>query len=195
MNLLFLRFGDTDTFIYTEESRSLDAALHPELDEPWRVRLRRKVRSSYEVIRQRFDYEENLCASLRHATYLNLIHSDRVEESEVQARLIDFLSARQKKHTRWMWMDAGLALIGSLMTPVPGPNIFFMYPAVRATSHYFARKGVDRAKSLSSFTFSTDPLVTIVEENRKELDEVSSQIEELEHRYGFANIRARLERL
>lgn len=196
MNLLFLRFGDTDTFLYSEEPRTADVAEpHPPEDEPWRTRLRKKVRNSYDVIKQRFDYEENLCAALRHANYVHLIHSDRVEESHVQARLIEFLSARQKKHTRWMWMDAGLALMGSLMTPIPGPNIFFMYPAVRAMSHYFARKGVDKANSLSSFSFSTDPLVTIVEDNRMKLDEVCAQVEELEHRYGFSNIKVRLERL
>ena len=51
-------------------------------------------------------------------------------------------------HRFWMTGNGILASLGTLLTPIPGPNVFFLYLAVRGYSHYRARAGALRSASI-----------------------------------------------
>ena len=139
--LLFERNG-TDFFVV--EKRKRHASEDPGPDQGAFQKIRSQVRAAYQRIRHKFDYQENVCSALRHADSVRLVHAASLNQKDVEARFRNFLLFREKKHRRWMIVDGVLALFGSLLTPIPGPNIFFLYPAVRALSHYLAFRGVRR---------------------------------------------------
>ena len=88
-----------------------------------------------------------------------------------------------------MIIDGVLALLGSLLTTIPGPNVFFLYPAVRSLSHYFALRGVRKAQRLKMFTFQAELVIDQIQSNMEHLDEVEGQIRELEKRFDLRNLR------
>jgi hypothetical protein len=158
------------------------------------AKIRQKIHDTYETIRHRFDYQENVCVSLRHADHLNLHYSSHLPEPEARIQLEKFLRFRLSKHKRWFIVDLILAGLGALLTPIPGPNVFFFYPAARALSHYLAIKGVKRIRTIN-LNLNPTNLIKRVEKSLSNLDEVSSEIEELEQRYDIHDIRDLLEKL
>ena len=163
--------------------------------EGFAARLRYRLHTAYESLRRRFDYEENVCATLRFAGELELRHPESIDCSEARAHLEGFLNGRYGKHRRWALIDAILALFGTLMTPLPGPNIFFLYPAVRALSHYFALRGINNARSLAEIACRPDPLLSRIQENVRTLDAVDTEVKELEEHYNIHRLKSLLETL
>jgi hypothetical protein len=100
-----------------------------------------------------------------------------------------YLRLRYSKHGRSLWVDGFLALLGTLLTPLPGPNIFF-YPAVRSMGHYLARKGARNAMELKSITFRQDPLIDLVQGRLDDLQSIQPTVRELSNRYRIENLEA-----
>lgn len=163
--------------------------------EGWFMRVRRGVHQAYDKLRRQFSHQENVCSWLRHASEVHVIHSDELEWQKAHRHFQSFLDTRQRKHSIWRVIDTIAALFGALLTPLPGPNVFFFYPAARALSHHLAVRGVLRAKSLGVPVLEKDALLRKVEEHLSALDEVESEVQELEHRYEIQGLRRFLEKL
>jgi hypothetical protein len=160
------------------------------LHETWQ-----KVHSAYEVLKQRFDPQENVCAALRHAKELRIHHGTSLSADTANGCFQDFLSKAETKHRRWMCIDLCLALFGSLLTPIPGPNVFFFYPAVRALSHYFAMKGTQTARQVELLSFSVESKIDLIIGKLDRLDLVQTDIVDLEEKYSVHHLRSLLDRL
>ena len=87
-----------------------------------------------------------------------------------------------------MVLDSILALMGGILTPLPGPNLFFFYPAARAVSHYFARKGINTAKALNKKDFTMNSLLDTIQENLTNLEIVENEIDKLEESFRCTHI-------
>jgi hypothetical protein len=129
---------------------------------PWKG-LRIKVIKWFHRIMERFDHSERLFTQLGYARQVNLIHSTQHTGEEIRKRLLRMARAAQGKHTSWLVVDTLLACLGGILTPLPGPNIFFFYPAIRTFSHYLARKGTLKVQGKIIFHFETDDLIDQLE--------------------------------
>jgi len=190
MNLLIFEREGVDFFI-TGERRHRPTET-PSSEQGTLEKLKRQVRSAYEKIRHKFDYQENVCSTLRHADSLKLVHPEALDRQEVEDRFRNFLDYRARKHQRWMIIDGVLALLGSLLTPIPGPNVFFLYPAVRALSHYLALRGVRRAQRLKLLTFEAELVIDRIQMNLEKLESLDSEIRELEKRFDLRDLKSLL---
>lgn len=193
INLLFIKKGRHARFIVSV----LEAGSRPSFlqGEGWIARVGRKVHEIYEKLKDRIDYQEHVCSSLRHATEIRVLHPESISKEEAKESFQEFLVFRAKKHTIWLVIDTVLALMGSLLTPIPGPNLFFFYPAARALSHYFARQGSKKARQVQVLCYKAESKLDKLTHNLENLNSASAEIGELEERYNFKNIRLLLERL
>lgn len=156
--------------------------------------FREKLQHAYQALWEKFDYRERLCAACRNAKQILVIHGDTLSVSDAQLRVMRFFSMQRKKHARWLWIDSILAGLGTLLFFLPGPNIFFLYPAARAFSHYLALKGIQAASQPGILSFQREALVTRIESRLPSLQEVESEISELEQTYRISNLQGVLEK-
>ena len=151
----------------------------------WWTRLRSRIVESYRRLRQHFAYQERMLGRLRHARKLCVYHAVSLEPDRVEKLLFKHLRAGYRKHTRWFVIDAIVAGLGGILAPLPGPNVFFFYPAIRALGHYLARKGAGHAKRLS-LSVQGEPLIDKVEKSgRPDYGQVRSELTLLEERYSM----------
>ena len=108
---------------------------------------------------ERFDHSERLFTQLGYASQVTLIHSTQYTGEEARERLLRIARAAHGKHTSWLVVDAFLACLGGILAPLPGPNIFFFYPAIRTFSHHLARKGTLKVQGKIIFHFKTEDLI------------------------------------
>ncbi len=108
-------------------------------------RLIRAVRNLYYRLENRIDPMERVFKRMRHDKQLTVHVSSRLSESEALDKLKSLLRSQRKRHAAWMIFDALLALgalaLTPFLVPIPGPNLFLYYPALRAFSHYLAYQG------------------------------------------------------
>ncbi len=159
------------------------------------ARLKEAVRDAYDSLSHRFDHHENLCAQFRHASEIHLLHPDTLDWQQARHEFQQFLDHRLAKHRLWRLLNALAAAVGALLTPIPGPNVFFFYPAARMLGHHFARAGVLRAKALGIASIRPEPLLARLEQHQQTLDEVDAEVKELEERYRIHQLRRILETL
>ena len=152
-------------------------------------KIKRGIRQTYYRLKEKIDHQENLCSQLRHTSELCVYYPSNQDISEISDQLHLFFKARYSKHSRWLCIDAILALLGIFFMPIPGPNFFFYYPAARTLGHYLARKGTQRALSTLQISFTKEPLIDQIQIHLKNLEEVSGVITELETRYHLKNIK------
>jgi len=193
LDLIILEGNEKDLFIISDKPHEVLPS--DSTGEGFFTRVFHKVQHAYAALEQRFDYQENVCATLRHATELLILHSPNLTPEEAGERFVQFLDRCRRKHARWFWIDLVLALLGSLLTPIPGPNVFFLYPAARSLGHYFALTGARKARQLEVVSYKMERRLNRIRENLKQLDDVGQEIGELQELYGFSKLRALLERL
>jgi len=155
-------------------------------------RLKQKLRSAYETIEERLNHEERFCACLRHATQLRVFSRASDNSEAAEKRFRQFLRLGYSKHSRWFWVDAVLAFFGIFLMFLPGPNIFFFYPAIRSFGHYQARNGARNALSLSEIAFKSEPLVDDIQDHLHDLESVAGAILQLETRYQVDDLKRSL---
>jgi len=155
-------------------------------------KLKLKLRSAYETIEERLNHEERFRACLRHATHLQVLHRSSDTSVEAEKRFRQFLRLGYSKHSRWFWVDAVLAFFGTFLMFLPGPNIFFFYPAIRSFGHYQARNGAQNALNLSEIAFNSEPLVDEIQAHLHDLESVADAIQQLETRYQLADLKRSL---
>ena len=109
-------------------------------------RLIRAVRDGYYELQNRLDPMEQVFKRMRHAGPMRVHFSSSLSESEARARLKSLLVGQRIRHGAWMIFDGLLALgmvpLAPVLVPIPGPNLFFYYPALRTFSHWLAWQGV-----------------------------------------------------
>ncbi len=154
--------------------------------------LREKIYRGYQKLEERVAYHERLCSTLRHVDHLRILHGCELEQAEIERRLATFFAQARRKHSRWLVVDITLALLGSLLTPIPGPNVFFLYPALRAYGHYCACKGVTNYRKLGMIQFETDALIDQVQNQIDQPEAIQPVIKQLEDRYNLVDLEERL---
>ena len=79
------------------------------------------------------------------------------------------LKGQQVKHLVWLLVDGSITLVvvmlAPVLVPIPGPNVFFYYPALRLASHYRAMAGARRALDPNLVRFHELPELAGLEEN------------------------------
>ena len=109
-------------------------------------RLVRAVRDGYYELQNRLDPMERVFKLMRHAGPMRVHFSSSLSESEARSRLKSLLVGQRIRHGTWMVFDGLLALgmlpLAPVLVPIPGPNLFFYYPALRTFSHWLAWQGV-----------------------------------------------------
>ncbi len=153
-------------------------------------RIKKGVYQTYRRLMDRVDYHERLCSQLRHATDLQVYHPASIDSAEAQDRLRDFLKSCYSKHSRWIGIDAILAIVvGIPLIPLPGPNIFFFYPAARTLGHYLARRGAKHALRCDNLVFRSEPLIDQVQSHLQDLKMVQDLLGELAARYHLQDLK------
>ena len=107
--------------------------------------LIRAVRDGYYELQNRLDPMERVFKRMRHAGPMRVHFSSSLSESKARARLKSLLAGQRNRHGAWMIFDGLLALgmvpLAPVLVPIPGPNLFFYYPALRTFSHWLAWQG------------------------------------------------------
>ena len=152
-------------------------------------RIKKGVYQTYRRLMDRVDYHERLCSQLRHASDLQVVHPSAIDSVEAQDRLRDFLRSCYRKHSRWVGIDAVLAIVvGIPLMPLPGPNIFFFYPAARTLGHYLARKGAQQALNCDNLSFQSEPLIDQVQNHLQDFKTMQDTLAELVKRYHLPDL-------
>ena len=108
--------------------------------------LIRTVRDTYFRLEDKIDPMERIFKRMGKSKSFKLFCSAKLKDSETIRRLNSLLIYQRRRHAIWLLIDTGLA-IGALgltpfLVPIPGPNIFLYFPALRAFSHYLACQGI-----------------------------------------------------
>ncbi|MEE8348108.1 MAG: hypothetical protein V3R94_00945 [Acidobacteriota bacterium] len=158
--------------------------------------LKKIIHETYRKLFNKLPYHERLCTQLRNSSELRVMHSPGVDPSEAHRRLDHFMKLSISKHTLWTWINGIVAIPGIFLTPIPGPNVFFFYPAARSLGHYLARKGARRTLMLDTIHFQEEPLIDEVQNDLKmDPEKVSAALSELEQRYNLFDLDKLLKRL
>jgi hypothetical protein len=158
--------------------------------------LKKRIYETYRNLVSKLDYQERLCSQLRYSSDLRVVHSAGVDPVEAERKLRNFMRSCINKHTRWAWLDGITAVLGIILTPIPGPNVFFFYPAARSLGHYLARTGARKTQAQDGFRFQVEPLIDEVQKQLKENPEgASTALSELEERYNLGDLEKLLKQL
>ncbi len=183
MNILVFRNPDGRAHFVLQQVDRADPA--ETKGERWWTRLRSRIVDGYRRLRQHFAYQERMLGQLRHAELLSVYHAVSFEPDRVEKDLLKHLRVSHGKHTRWFIVDSIVAGLGGILTVVPGPNVFFFYPAIRAVGHYLARKGARHAGRIPR-SINVEPLIDKVEESGPtDFGRVAGELRLLEERYSM----------
>jgi hypothetical protein len=142
LDVIWLPAEKSRQFVYFEEHQA--AAIEPPPAEAGGGRLHRLrllLERNYRKLESHFPISERLCSQLRFHNRVKLLVPDGLPEEEARRMFLSFLRKCVKSHGVWFLIDCFLALVGAALVWVPGPNVFFFYPALRAWAHYHAQSG------------------------------------------------------
>lgn len=126
---------------YFEESR-LPGAPMPRQKNPRRIaKIRDTLQRTYHAVEAQLPLAERFCSHLRLHDQVMLHVPAHLSPETAEKLFLSFLEKCVKSHRRWLVIDGALALLGAALVWVPGPNIFFFYPALRALAHHLAQAG------------------------------------------------------
>jgi hypothetical protein len=182
MNFYLIQHPKKSALLYTEGERTLLETPDSTKDfvDQWVDWLRRRdsrvanmfknltivVRDYYYRLEYRIDPMERVLKRLRHASEIRLHYASALSETQANKLLERLLTKQGNKHTFWLGVDFFMTLIAILLSPIliplPGPNIFFYYPGLRAISHFLAWRGTRHGFQLSTrFFFPQDEISDI----------------------------------
>lgn len=191
MNLLLFETRTGEALLVLEPLPKTALRQRRKTNTRW-ARLQGKIRSTYRRLEERFDYDERLCSALHHVPELKVRHSTRLGEEGARDLLRRFFGRQRLKHSAWLKVDVVLAGLGSILTPIPGPNVFFFYPAIRAFGHYTALRGVRDRGKLDRSSFDPEPLIDQVQSNLDRIEEIRPLLVQLEQQYNLTDLERRL---
>ena len=192
-NLLLFKTDKGDVYpIGGKDANAYEASTEPQRTGS----LRRSIHDTYKKLVSKIDYHERLCSQLRHSSDLLVLYPAEMNPAEAEQKLLRFIRLCINKHTLWTYIDGLIAILGIALAPIPGPNIFFFYPAARSLGHYFASTGARKIRGLKNLRFQGDPLIDKVQLSLGEDPEgVSSVISKLEEKYNIGDLSALLKPL
>ena len=159
------------------------------------AKIKARAYRIYWKLTKKFDYHENLCARVGTVTALDIYHPYKMDSISAREEFHKFLKTQYSKHSRWLLITSILAFFGAFLTPIPGPNIFFFYPAARTLGHYLARKGARQLLAMPDVSFRKDPLIDQVWENVEDPQELLQLLVKIEKRYNIEDLESTLARL
>ncbi len=178
-----------EQLFYFEQPLPAKPAKQKEHDKPSRfARIKRALKKGYQELESRVPIEERLCSNLRNHDTVTLHVPSHVSPDAAAKLFLSFLKKCVKTHRRWLLADGVLAALGATLVWIPGPNIFFFYPAIRACGHHYAQAGgskhqkpngliVQHCALLDGF-----PLLSV--------PEMMAKSGEIETRFGFSQLRS-----
>ena len=159
------------------------------------AKIKARAYRIYWKLTKKFDYHENLCARVGTVTTLDIYHPYNMGSDSARKEFRKFLKTQYRKHSRWMWTTSILAFFGAFLTPIPGPNIFFFYPAARTLGHYLAKKGARQLLAIPDVSFRKDPLIDQVWENFENPQELLQLLIIIGKRYNIKDLKNTVDRL
>ncbi|MBI4454912.1 MAG: hypothetical protein HY644_03330 [Acidobacteria bacterium] len=191
LDVLLLQRSGENVF-YFEESRASHGLAQWGKARGRLGRIKRVLEKSYRALETKRPLTERLCAHLRHHEGV-VLHVPATLSPESAGRLfLSFLAKCVKTHGRWVWADGLLAAFGATLVLIPGPNIFFFYPALRALGHHYAQRGGKKHQRKSDLVVQRCALL----DNFPELpvSEMLKRAGEIQSKLGFIYLRKFLER-
>ena len=132
----------------------------------WVGRVTRLGHRYYQRLEDRIDPLERMIKALNCPEPLQVRHAP---SPDPRSQFRDLLRGQIVKHTAWLVVDGALTTVAVMffwvLVPIPGPNIFFYYPALRLASHYRALTGARRALNGIEITFDAVPELGRLEED------------------------------
>ena len=132
----------------------------------WLGRVTRIAHHYYQKLEDRIDPMERMIKAINCPDQLNIQHSPGARPESAFRALVRW---QQVKHLVWLLVDGSITLVvvmlAPVLVPVPGPNVFFYYPALRLASHYRAMTGARRALDPNLVRFHELPELAGLEEN------------------------------
>jgi len=125
------------------------------------------IRDTYYKLEHKIDPMEQVFKRLRHASHLNLFYSPGLSEAEASEKFEALLIRQKNKHTFWAGVDFIISIftffLSPILIPLPGPNLFLYYPALRTVSHYLARRGARHGLTVKERRLAPLPLISDIE--------------------------------
>lgn len=114
----------------------------------WLGRVLERAYHYYQQLEDKIDPAERAIKALAGCEGIRLHCSGR-HEGRALDRFRQMLLWQRWKHTVWLFIDGiltvGVVALTPFLAPIPGPNVFFYYPALRLMSHFRAQIGARRA--------------------------------------------------
>jgi Mitochondrial K+-H+ exchange-related len=114
----------------------------------WVGRVLQSAHAYYNKLEDRIDPMERVLKAIGASGDLVVHHQVEID-GIVRSQFRNVLRKQRLKHTFWLCVDglitAGVVTLTPVLAPIPGPNVFFYYPALRLLSHYRAWRGASMA--------------------------------------------------
>jgi len=140
----------------------------------WVGRMLGTAHGHYARLEDRIDPMERVLKAIGVSAALTVHYPEILEENQARATLREILRKQRIKHLFWLAVDSVITIIVLALTPIlmpiPGPNVFFYYPALRLLSHHRARRGATAAVGPMPVQFKSLRDFASVEENLRGLD-------------------------
>ncbi|HWS99532.1 MAG TPA: hypothetical protein VN256_04600 [Pyrinomonadaceae bacterium] len=105
-----------------------------------------RVRRVWEWLQKRTAPDEPLLRALRGETAVELHHPPAYTREEARELWREYLKGRQGRHAFWAIINALIAPLTLVFTPLPGPNVIGYWVVYRAVCHWLARLGARNAR-------------------------------------------------
>ena len=165
----------------------------------WVGRVLNAGHGYYVKLEDRLDPAERVLKAMGSSASLTVYHSTRVDESTAQSRFRSLLRKQRIKHSFWLSIDSVFTLVVIALTPIlapiPGPNVFFYFPALRLLSHWAAIRGTASALGSVPIQFKSLPDLSGLEENLQTESVDRSLIHNLMERLQIRGLDRFLERM
>jgi hypothetical protein len=124
----------------------------------WWQKLKLHVYQIYKKLEARFPLPERLCTALLSADEIHIYYSSEKKESQAAHNFRHYLVHQRSKQRFWLGIDLALCCLGGILAPLPGPNLFFYYPAARTFSHFRSWKGARKGTHMPWKFFPSERL-------------------------------------
>ncbi|MEW6367009.1 MAG: hypothetical protein AB1714_20460 [Acidobacteriota bacterium] len=165
-----------------------------EAEAPPRLRLAiwRRLRSWYYRWTESALAQERALKKARKASSIEVCYPSQLSPEDAAQLFARRVREEMKHHIIWLLIDFPLLIPASLAMFIPGPNVFFLFWAIRILGHYHAYEGGKRLLRPDAVRYR--PSADLGEWHKVLRDRISEQlehaVERLEHRTGLRNLRS-----
>ena len=131
----------------------------------WVGRVMRAGHGYYVQLEDKIDPAERVLKAMAGTDRFVVHHVKTHSEAEARDEFGRVLKRQRLKHIFWLLIDLIISPLGVLLTPIPGPNLFFYYPFLRLLSHYRAIRGTASGLHSRDVEFKSLPEPSRVEDN------------------------------